>query len=219
MANKEDKWERLSNMLDEYQVEEGLARNAINRALAEKEEKKKPFNWKWLAISMSAIVLVLAIVLPIFLYPKSVETLYFDNENVYVDTIEDMSVFVSENSLNIKTLELINGENQKYFIKETEELAYFTQKGIYVNDTGFDTIQLYVVIKPNSEFDFCERFSNLINSIECKTIAVSYGVMSKVNQNSIMACFNANGFKYYLDISTDGDIEEKLNFYVNLLAN
>jgi len=219
MQNKEDKWERLSNMLDEYQVEEGLARNAINRALSEKEEKKRTFNWKWLAISMSAIVLVLAIVLPIFLYPKTVETQYFDEQNVYAEIIEDMSGFISQNNLNITTLDLINGENNKVYIKDTNELAYFSQSGIYVGDTGFDTVQLYVVIKPNSEFDFCERFSNLINSIECKTIAVSYSVMSKVNQNSIMACFNANGFKYYLDISTDGDIEEKLNFYVNLLAN
>ena len=104
-------------------------------------------------------------------------------------------------------------------IKETNELAYFTQKGIYISDTGFDTVQLYVVIKQNSEFDFCERFSNLTDTIECDGIAVKHFVDEKGNQTSITAYFEAKGFKYYIDITTYGTVEGKLNFYVNLLAN
>ena len=218
MPNKQDKWERLNNMLDEYQVDESLAQNAINKAMAEKE-KKKTFNWKWLAISMSAIVLVLAIVLPIFLYPKTAEIQYFEDQNIYTEQIEDMAMFVSENNLNITTLELINGENQKYLIKETNELAYFTQKGIYVSDTGFDTVQLYVVVKPNSEFDFCEGFSNLTQMNECNKIIVNYYVTPKGTQSSITAYFEAKGYRYYMEITAYGVVEEKLNFYVNLLAN
>lgn len=218
MPNKQDKWERLNNMLDEYQVDESLAQNAINKAMAEKY-KKKGFSWKWLAISMSALVLVLAIVLPICLYPKAVETQYFEEQNVYAETIEDMSVFISENKLNTKALELINGENQKYFIKDTNELAYFKQNGIYVSDTGFDTVQLYVVVKPNSEFDFCEGFSNLTQMIECNKIFVNYYVTPKGTQSSITAYFEAKGYRYYIEITTYGVVEEKLNFYVNLLVN
>ena len=86
-------------------------------------------------------------------------------------------------------------------------------------DTGFDTVHLYVSVKPNSEFSFCKKFLNLVNNVNCNTITVKYFAEVKGTQNSITAYFEANGFRYYIDITTYGDTEGKLNFYVSLLTN
>ena len=216
-----DKWDKLTNLVNEYECVEGLDKKAIEQ-IKENEEKKskKKFSWKTFSLGTVAIVLAFAIALPIYfsLKNKTPEVRYYDDANITVTETTDLANEIVQNNVGAKKLDLINSLNQVARTVESNEFAYFTQKGFYINENGFDEVLLYVVVLKNAEFDFEQSYMDLVTELEVNSIKINYIGLEVSLNNIIRMKFEHNGYKYYLDITSGGDVEETIKFYVSLLT-
>ena len=216
-----DKWDKLTNLVNEYECVEGLDKKAIEQ-IKENEEKKskKKFSWKTFSLGTVAIVLAFAIALPIYfsLKNKTPEVRYYDDANITVTETTDLANEIVQNNVGAKKLDLINSLNQVARTVESNEFAYFTQKGFYINENGFDEVLLYVVVLKNAEFDFEQSYMDLVTELEVNSIKINYIGLEVSLNNIIRMKFEHNGYKYYLDITSGGDVEETVKFYVSLLT-
>lgn len=216
-----DKWDKLTNLVNEYECVEGLDKKAIEQ-IKESEEKKnkKKFSWKTFSLGTVAIVLAFAIALPIYfsLKNKTPEVRYYDDANITVTETTDLANEIAQNNVGAKKLDLVNSIEQVAKTVETNEFAYFVQNGMYIKTNGFDKIELRVAVLKNAEFDFEQNYTNLLMEVNVDNIKVVYSVIYDTMNNIIRMKFEHNGFKYYLEITTTGDVEETVKFYVSLLT-
>ena len=216
-----DKWDKLTNLVNEYECVEGLDKKAIEQ-IKESEEKKnkKKFSWKTFSLGTVAIVLAFAIALPIYfsLKNKTPEVRYYDDANITITETAELANEIAQNNVGAKKLDLVNATEQVARTVESNEFAYFTQKGFYINENGFDEVLLYVVVLKNAEFDFEQNYKDLLTEVKVNNINAVYKSQNKTLNNIIKMFFEYNGGKYYLEITTTGDVEETVKFYVSLLT-
>lgn len=216
-----DKWDKLTNLVNEYECVEGLDKKAIEQ-IKESEEKKdkKKFSWKTFSLGTVAIVLAFAIALPIYfsLKNKAPEVRYYDDANIIVTETMDLANEIAQNNVGAKKLDLVNATEQVARTVETNEFAFFAQKGFYINENGFDEVLLYVVVLKNAKFDFEQSYTDLLMEVTVDNIKVVYSVIYDTMNSIIRMKFEHNGYKYYLEITSGGDVEETVKFYVSLLT-
>lgn len=216
-----DKWDKLTNLVNEYECVEGLDKKAIEQ-IKENEEKKskKKFSWKTFSLGTVAIVLAFAIALPIYfsLKNKTPEVRYYDDANITVTETTELANELAQNNVGAKKLDLVNSIEQVAKTVETNEFAYFVQKGMYIKNNGFDKIELRVAVLKNAEFDFEQNYKDLLTEVKVNNINAVYKSQNKTLNNIIKMFFEYNGGKYYLEITTTGDVEETVKFYVSLLT-
>ena len=125
-----DKWDKLTNLVNEYECVEGLDKKAIEQ-IKESEEKKnkKKFSWKTFSLGTVAIVLAFAIALPIYfsLKNKTPEVRYYDDANITVTETTDLANEIAQNNVGAKKLDLVNSIEQVAKTIDTNEFAYFVQ--------------------------------------------------------------------------------------------
>lgn len=216
-----DKWDKLTNLVNEYECVEGLDKKAIEQ-IKESEEKKskKKFPWKTFSLGTVAIVLAFAIALPIYfsLKNKTPEVRYYDDANITITETAELANEIAQNNVGAKKLDLVNSIEQVAKTVETNEFAYFVQKGMYIKTNGFDKIELRVAVLKNAEFDFEQSYTDLLTEFNVDNIKVNYMSLEKSMNKIIRMKFEHNGYKYYLDITSGGDVEETIKFYVSLLT-
>ena len=216
-----DKWDKLTNLVDEYECVEGLDKKVIEQIKESQEQKtKKKFSWKAFSFSAVAVILAVAIALPIYfsLKNKKPEVRYYDDANIIVTETMELANELAQNNVIVKCLELINSIDQIARTVETNEFAYFVQKGIYINSADFDSVELRVAVLKNAEFDFEQNYVDLLTELDVNEIKVVYKYLNKSLSNIIKMRFEYNGCKYYLEITTSNDVEETVAFYVSLLT-
>ena len=213
-----EKWERFTHLIDEYENDKSLLEPALNMEI---KSQKKPvrMNKKWLLIGIISVCVLFAVAIPVYLSlrPKPPVVNYYDEKNVELSQIEDLPKFILDNNLNIKCLELQNCENRKAEIIETKELGYLIQNGFYISDAGFDQVKLFIVIAQNSKFSFANNFKELNNECEINGSLVRFDSEFKMNQNIIKVWFKHGETEYYINITTYGDVEAKIDYYVKQL--
>ncbi len=216
-----DKWDKLTNLVNEYECVEGLDKKAIEQ-IKESEEKKskKKFSWKTFSLGTVAIVLAFAIALPIYfsLKNKAPEVRYYDDANITVTETTDLANEIAQNNVGAKKLDLVNSIEQVAKTIDTNEFAYFVQKGMYIKNNGFDQIELRVAVLKNAQFDFEQSYMDLVTELEVNSIKINYIGLEVSLSNIIRMKFEHNGYKYYLEITSGGDVEETIKFYVSLLT-
>lgn len=216
-----DKWDKLTNLVDEYKCVEGLDKKAIEKIKEYEEQRnKKKFSWKTFSLGAMAVVLAFAIALPIYfsLKNKTPEVRYYEDANIIVTETTDLANEIIQNNVGSKKLELVNSIDQVAKTAETNEFAYFIQKGIYINNAGFDQIELRVAVLKNARFDFEQNYVELLTELEVGRIKVVYNALDNFSSKTIEVRFEYNNCKYYLEITSGGDVEETIKFYVSLLT-
>lgn len=216
-----DKWDKLTNLVDEYECVEGLDKKAIEQIKeSEKQKNEKRFSWKAFSFGAVAVVLAFVIALPIYfsLKNKTPEVKYYEDANIVITEAEDLASEMVQNGVGAKTLELLNSICQVAKTVETNEFAYFTQKGFYVKENGFDDVFLYVAVLKNAKFNFEQDYVDLLTELKVNNIKTVYASANDSLSHIIKIHFEYNGYKYYLKIISDGDVEETVKFYVSLLT-
>ena len=218
-----DKWDKLTNLVNEYECVEGLDKKAIEQIKeSQKQNGKKSFSWKAFSLGSVAVILAFAIALPIYfsLKSKTNEVRYYDDANIVVTETTDLANQIVQNNVNVKSLDLINSVDQIAKTIDTNEFAYFVQKGIYINNDSFDQIELRVAVLKNAKFNFEQNYENSSYNLEIEItgIKVLYQYNNELLENKIIMRFEYNYNRYYLEIITGANVEQTVEFYVTLLT-
>ena len=144
------------------------------------------------------------------------EIRYFDTTQVTTEIVSDMPAFVEENELKIRYYETgINSTYSASYTTEENELVFLKQNTIFISLTGFDQINLGIVIT-NDRFREFEAFESLLHQTEISGYNVSYEETEINNGYNIKARFAQDGVTYFLEIISPTD-QGVLENYVSLL--
>lgn len=226
MSERKSNWDKLIDLPNEYEVNPDLANKAIATIEQRQNQPKRSWfslHWKKLSTALASVAVVTA--LGIVLVPRLIPSpepppiIYYANEAVRVDEQADINAFVAEQGLSAKYFSLPNTTTRVAFISETEQIAYIHQQTIYIGNGSFDLIQLRAVVLQNATFDFEKDYEELSESTTHMEINIAYGVKTgkATELPKVLACFEKDSVKYYLEIHTAGDAAEKVQQYVAML--
>ncbi len=226
MDKGQEQWEKLIKLPQAREEDSVIAQRAIEeitRQQAQPKQKKNWFmrKWKYLVACGATFALALCVGLPIYLNkPSAPQIVYYAQRDVIYEDVESAEKFVSENALSIRYFSgEAMGTSQSAKIVATGELAFLTQNVMYTTDIGFDTINFWVVVKKNAEFNFQERYKVMENSRVIKDLTVEYQMAERTEtrDTQVLAKFTYQNTDYFLDIVTEGDGAQQLETYVNML--
>ena len=222
-----DKWEKLTELPEEYEVNPDLAKNAMQIIQAKQAEKasKKGWwhiHWKKLTYALAACVVFVGVFIPVyqayFAPEQPPQIIYYADETIETYKIDDVNTFVSENQLSVKYFSLPNTNTQKALLAENDTLGYLSQRTIYMDATGFDQVGLYAVVLQNAEFSFEKDYESMTANVVYNAISIQYERKTDVSSKAlVLAKFSADNVKYYLEIQTAGEAEAKVLQYVAML--
>lgn len=229
MNEKKDKWEQLTEIPQDYEVNPDLIKKAESAMRQERRTHRRNMHvWQTVAGSLAACCLLL-IMIPAFrslgngpITPpdsssSSTEERYFDDGSIIKETA-DITEVVEINELDIRYFTDKSVKTQVAKIKETDELAIVLQDMFYIDmQAGYmDTVTLMISLKPNDKFEAFVLYENLSENMSVSDIAVQYSVQKK--EKKVRAKFVYEGFPYYLEIKTE-DATGKIEKYVNMLIS
>lgn len=229
MNEKKDKWEQLTEIPQDYEVNPDLIKKAESAMRQERRTHRRNMHvWQTVAGSLAACCLLL-IMIPAFrslgngpITPpdsssSSTEERYFDDGSIIKETA-DITEVVEINELDIRYFTDKSVKTQVAKIKETDELAIVLQDMFYIDmQAGYmDTVTLMISLKPNDKFEAFVLYENLSENMSVSDIAVQYSVQKE--KKKVRAKFVYEGFPYYLEIKTE-DATGKIEKYVNMLIS
>ena len=227
MNEKKDKWEQLTEIPQDYEVNPDLIKKAESAMRQERRTHRRNVHvWQTVAGSLAACCLLL-IMIPAFrslgngpITPpdsssSSVEERYFDDGSIIKENANIIEV-VETNDLHIRYFTDKSVKTQVAKIKETDELAIVLQDMFYIDmQAGYmDTVALMISLKPNDKFECFLAFEELNEATSVSNIPVQYLIKDK----KIRAKFVYEGFPYFLEIKTE-DATGKIEKYVNMLIS
>ena len=237
MSEKKDNWERLMNIPDDYEYDPEIAQRAIEQIEREKAEKqaKKDWwkkQWKPMAISLATCAVALAVFIPVYhsFFQSQLEvppnsgsenssTVYFDDNEITFTKITDVSTYVQEQNLAVSFFDYQTVTTYTAVITDSNEFAFLKQEMLYIGADGFDQVHLWSVVMTDADFDFSSEFDEFDKEVTVSDINVDYKSTFVENtiKQEILAKFTYESVDYYLEIITEGDIETKIEQYVNML--
>lgn len=231
MSEEKSRWERLTDLPNEYEDNPELAQRAIAIAQSEEPPQKRSWfslHWKKITAVAASLVTALVVLGTVFLpkllsSPEDTPTpqiIYYADETVRFDSLTDVSAFVQEKGLPIKYFSLPNTVSKAAVVTATETFAYLQQQAVYIDmaNSSFDRLQLQAVVLQNATFDFERDYEQPMATVTYMEMNISYSVNEIINvQPKVFANFAKNGVEYYLEIQTAGDAVEKIQQYVAML--
>lgn len=237
MSKKKDNWERLMNIPDDYEYDPEIAQRAIEQIEREKAEKqaKKAWwkkQWKPMAISLAACAALLAVFIPVYhsFFQSQLEvspnsgsdnssTIYYEEKQLTVERVTDVATFVQTQGLALKYFSYPTAETRGTWISDTNEFAFLKQEMLYIGADGFDQVNLWSVVMTDAEFEFKDFFDEFNKEVAVSGVNVDYMIIEEYNsaQKQIYAKFSYESIDYYLEITTTGEAEAKIEQYVNML--
>lgn len=226
MSNGKNKFDRVVNLPEEYEIEPEIAKRAI-RAI-EKEEKsvtgRKRSVGLFIALSgVSAALLFASIFIPLYILknkPKEPPAIiYYADEQIEANEVLNLEEIVSDNNLNIKFFSDENTQSQLATVTETGELAYIEQSTVYIDETCFDIVNLKIVLKQNTEFAFFRYFEDFTNSVMVDGVISGYNVIAGefTDKRTLRIKFSYENVGYYYEIQTQDASGKRVETYVKLL--
>ena len=227
MNEKKDKWEQLTEIPQDYEVNPDLIKKAESAMRQERRTTRRNVHvWQTVAGSLAACCLLL-IMIPAFrslgngpITPpdsssSSTEERYFDEGSIVREDADIIEV-VEANHLQIKYYndETVTSKIGK--IKDTDELAIIYQS-MFCFDT-WDEVSLMISLKPNDKFETFDSYETLSESILVSEVSIQYSIRDSAGSKKIKAKFVYEGFPYYLEIKTE-DATGKIEKYVNMLIS
>ena len=235
MATNENKWDKLTNIPNEYKEDSGIAQKAILE-IQQRQTKKAKVNffarsWKKMLAVSTSIALFIGIGLGVYLSgqrsqddspnaPQVPIIVYYDRDLLKMNKVADVESFLD--GIHKDVLYFSNNVTTRCaVIAETEEPAYLMQDMLYIGSNGFDQVNLKIVLLENAAFDFEELFEELTYSIEFNEISILYQptINLESNQQTIYAKMGYNENMYYFSIISNGEPELVVKQYVELLLD
>lgn len=143
--------------------------------------------------------------------------IFFLTEDLTVSPVSDTERLQAENGLSFAyfTEGALQTSAEAYYVSEDGSYAYFMQYSFFMDEFGFDTLELGVVSSENT-FEAFTVFSNLSDTMTVEGIDVSY--TSSVADGTVQTrcAFQENRNHYYLEIESAGT-EGVIEKYVALL--
>ena len=237
MSKKKDNWERLMNIPDDYEYDPEIAQRAIEQIEREKAEKqaKKDWwkkQWKPMAISLATCAALIAVFIPVYhsFFQSQLEvppnsgsenssTVYYDENKLTFVAVTDVATYVQEQGLELKYFSYPTVETNSAWISDANEFAFLKQEMLYIGVDGFDQVHLWSVVMTDADFDFEEFFNEADKEVTVLEIKVDYMIIEEYNsaQKQVYAKFTYESIDYYLEITTTGEAEIKIEQYVNML--
>ena len=219
MDNRQDDLQRLANIAEEYEGNVQIvarAEKSIKNREGASMRRKKSYKW-FLAAACCVLVIVAAVWIPVYYLPTADEVIYYSPSSLRHSDIADVEAFQQENGIGFRYFNGPMLQTRAAYARETDDVVYISQEGFVSDGEGFDTVALYVVCMPNSEFDFMRDFERLQDSLIVDSFEIEYYILSQTNQNDCYAKFQHEDKYYYLNIVTSEDGESAIEQYVRLL--
>ncbi len=230
MDKDNKQWDKLISMPNEYEADSNLADRAIAemRKIQAQQVKKTWFQLHWKKVVACAASLILAVGIGIPVYnsinkspePTPPPVVYYENTDLDHTEVLDVAAFASEKGLDIGFFNVPNAKTQAGEIKETGKIALLYQKLAYVNEAGFDQIELNVVLEENLTLDFYKQYLDLGTEKIVNEAKVNYRTEIALNGKAteVLAKFTYKDADYYLDVVTLSDPAECIDTYVGMLT-
>lgn len=223
MEDEQDLFDKLIQIKDSYEPDPDLANKVIERinqreaTVAFKEPAPK---WFWFAL-VGILVAAAVVFLSVYLTRTTdIKITIYSAEQIEVEEIDNLENFISDNNLDLKLFKDKYAINSIAKIKDTGAFAYVTQSFDDIGETGFDSIELKVVLLQNAEFEFFTSYSSLNHTTLMANINIQYSIFDdNMNNNRLCAKFNFEEKTYFLEIRTNDSETAVLEKYINQLLN
>lgn len=220
MNRRENNWEKIVNLPDDYQPNQDLAQNAIKKIKARKINDTKRMHktvWTSIAASFAVFIVGLSVFLPIYLTAsRNNEKLYYSNENVTFSPIEDISGFVAQNNLDIFYFDNNMTTSHCAYTTDDNKLAFISQSTVFVEESHIAIVTMKIVLLKNADFYFCVDYNGLTDSLMITGTKVYY-LIPDVEEQLCRIRFTLNNVTYYIDIDSDYYSLETIEKYITLL--
>ena len=220
MDEQKDKWERLTSLPSECEVNPDLANGAIAKIKAENAPKRSwwQLHWKRVGAVLATCALAVCLILPASLLLRNEPPVYYEDETIRMDSVDDLPAYAADNGLQANYFTVGNTVSDIGVVIDTGDIAYIKQQVLYISGTEFEKIFLYAIVLPNATFGFEEDYQSTTQSTSYGKMAISYIVKSfDDGAKNIYLHFVKDKVRYYMEIQTTGDAETKIQQYVSLL--
>lgn len=146
------------------------------------------------------------------------EIRYFDTTQITFEELssDDFAAFIQENDLQVSYFPDNMGDNRVAYTLDEHQLVYLKQQCLFISSTGFDQVNLGIVLT-NDEFEEFRYFESLSQKTDVSGITVLYNIAAETNNRyNIKARFAQDGVTYFLEIISPTD-QGVLENYVSLL--
>lgn len=218
----EDIFEKLEQIKNDYEPNPDLANNVIQK-INQRESTvtfKKPIpKWVWYVVCAVLAAIAFVVIMSVHFTKSDTQITIYSAENIEIEKIEDLDSFINENNLDCRYFDNKDAFNNIALIKDTRKIAYLVQAVDCIGESGFDSIELKVVLLKNAEFEFYSEFALITEQTVVSGINVLYQISETIDQNNIKAKFVFEGKQYFLEIDTYDSGTEVLEKYINQLIN
>lgn len=222
MEDKQDLFDKLMQIKDSYEPDPDLAKKVlekINQRESTVAFKKPAPKWFWFAL-VSILVATAVVFLSVYLTRTTdIKITIYSAEQIEVEEIDNLDDFISDNNLELKLFKDKYAINSIATIKDAGTFAYIIQSFDDIGETGFDSIELKVVLLQNSEFEFHNNYKSLEETVFISDIEVHFAYLNYINDKKLYATFIFDNNSYFLEIRTNDSGTAVLEKYINQLLN
>lgn len=218
MANRQDDWEKLVHIAEEYEPDPDLVKSVVRELEHSpiKKRKKWPL-YRWLSIAACCLVVIgLSVFLPVYFSSRD-EIIYYSSEEIEATRIDDIKSFEEESDVRFHYFSGDMVSSQVGRIIESKELAYISQEMINIGGAGIDIVELYVVFLSDARFNFLENYESISDSMRVEGVEVMYETPDNNLSSECLAKFTYENVDYYMTITTSNGSTETIENYVELL--
>lgn len=218
MANRQDDWEKLVHIAEEYEPDPDLGTRTVRELERSPVKKRKKWPlYRWMSIAACCLVVIgLSVFLPVYFSSRN-EIIYYSSEEIEATRIDDIKSFEEESDVRFHYFSGDMVSSQVGRIIESKELAYISQEMVSVGGMGVDVIELYVVFMPNARFSFIEDYNSLSASMTVDGVKIMYDIPDLNSASGCKAKFAYENVDYYMTITTSNGSTETIENYVELL--
>lgn len=226
MEERQNKWEKLTKIPEEYPQNSEIARGVIAELGKERVQPRKTAwfarHWKKLAAVCTSLVLAIGVGIGVYTSTQSPEQpniVYYDEVSLQTVEVVNVDSFVEQKGFRIKYFATSTTKTWYTSVAETDEPAYLMQELLCISSSGFDQINLKIALLGNAVFDFENLFEHLTNSTQILNINILYHTMQGTQDNSqvIYAKMEYEGVAYYFEILSEGDAKSVVEQYATML--
>lgn len=218
MANRQDDWEKLVHIAEEYEPDPDLGNRTVRELKCSpiKKRKKWPL-YRWLSIAACCLVVIgLSVFLPVY-FSSWNEIVYYSSDEIDVTDISDIAEYKLENDLDFYyySEDIVRSKVGK--IVKTNEIAYFEQEAIFLEGINVDSVRIYIVLLQNADFEFTKTYNDATQAMTVSDVAISYYIRQSESTSECLAKFTYENVDYYMTITTSNGSTETIENYVELL--
>ena len=220
MASRQDDWEKLVHIAEEYEPDPDLGNRTVQELERPPVKKRKKWSLsRWLSIAACCLVVIgLSVFLPVYFSSRN-EIIYYSSGEMEISNVSNIEDLQKELNFDFHYYSAGTLYSRIGRIIETGKVAYFEQEGFYLidNESAVDIINLKIVLLQNADFEFTKTYNDATQSMTVSDVAVSYYIRQSESSSECLAKFTYENVDYYMTITTSNGSAETIENYVELL--